>query len=101
MRRPTGLSAMSCRSPAGLLCMGRTLASITTSIDGYVTGPDDGPEAGLGIGGERLHNWVMGGLWTYDAVHHPGQDMGPVDREFMASFTATVGAGICGRGMFE
>ena len=35
-------------------------ASITTSLDGYVTGPNDGPERGLGDGGERLHYWVFG-----------------------------------------
>ena len=40
--------------------MGKVIASITTSVDGYVTGPDDGPEYGLGRGGERLHYWVMG-----------------------------------------
>jgi len=28
--------------------MGKVIASITTSVDGYVTGPDDGPEYGLG-----------------------------------------------------
>ena len=41
-------------------------ATITQSVDGYITGPDDGPEAGLGIGGERLHYWVFGGPWSYD-----------------------------------
>ena len=46
--------------------MGKVIASITTSVDGYVTGPDDGPDYGLGKGGERLHYWVMGGPWTYD-----------------------------------
>ena len=34
--------------------MTRVIASITTSIDGYITGPNDGPEHGLGEGGERL-----------------------------------------------
>ena len=29
--------------------MGKVIASITTSVDGYVTGPDDGPEYGLGV----------------------------------------------------
>ena len=24
--------------------MGKVIASITTSVDGYVTGPDDGPQ---------------------------------------------------------
>ena len=49
--------------------MGKVIASITTSVDGYITGPDDGPECGLGKGGERLHYWVMGGPWTYDGGH--------------------------------
>jgi hypothetical protein len=41
--------------------MGKVIAGITTSVDGYVAGPDDGPGVGLGKGGERLHNWVFGG----------------------------------------
>ncbi len=35
--------------------MTKVVAGITTSIDGYITGPNDGPERGLGEGGERLH----------------------------------------------
>ena len=35
--------------------MSKVIASITTSADGDVTGPDDGPAMGLGRGGERLH----------------------------------------------
>ena len=46
--------------------MSKVTAGITTSVDGYVTGPDDGPGCGLGIGGERLHYWVFGGPWSYD-----------------------------------
>jgi dihydrofolate reductase len=46
--------------------MTKVLAGITTSVDGYVAGPDDGPGKGLGEGGERLHYWVFGGPWTYD-----------------------------------
>jgi hypothetical protein len=34
-------------------------------VDGYITGPDDGPGKGLGEGGEHLHYWVFGGPWTY------------------------------------
>ena len=36
-------------------------------MDGYITGPDDGPGCGLGVGGERLHYWVFGGAWSYDS----------------------------------
>ncbi len=34
--------------------MAKVTASITTSLDGYITGPNDGPDKGLGEGGERL-----------------------------------------------
>ena len=50
----------------GVDSMTKVLAAITTSVDGYITGPNDGPGKGLGEGGERLHYWVFGGPWTYD-----------------------------------
>ncbi|RYP87254.1 dihydrofolate reductase [Nocardioides guangzhouensis] len=81
--------------------MSKVIATITMSVDGYVTGPDDGPGCGLGVGGERLHYWVMGGPWTYDNEHEPGTDMEAADKAFFASLTGSLGAGICGRGMYE
>jgi len=45
--------------------MTKVLVGITVSVDGYITGPNDGPENGLGEGGERLHSLVFGGPWTY------------------------------------
>ena len=77
-----------------------TIASITVSVDGYVTGPDDGPDRGLGRGGERLHWWVMGGPWTYDAPRDPDGATGP-DREHLEALTSGLGAGVCGRGMYD
>ena len=79
--------------------MGRVIASITTSVDGYVTGPDDGPRYGLGRGGERLHYWVMGGPWTYDDEHDFGMS-GP-DKEFYDDLVSGMGAGVVGRGMYD
>jgi dihydrofolate reductase len=81
--------------------MSKVVAAITTSVDGYITGPDDGPEHGLGIGGERLHYWVMGGPWTYESEHEPGADMAPEDRAFFDRMVGRLGAAICGRGMYE
>ena len=46
--------------------MGKVLAGITISVDGFITGPGDGPGCGLGVGGERLHYWVFGGPWSYN-----------------------------------
>jgi len=79
--------------------MGKVIASITTSVDGYVTGPDDGPERGLGRGGERLHYWVMGGPWTYAGGHDFAMH-GP-DKEFYDELVATLGAAVVGRGMYD
>jgi dihydrofolate reductase len=39
--------------------VGKVVFDISVSLDGYVAGPDDGPELGLGAGGERLHEWVV------------------------------------------
>jgi hypothetical protein len=57
------------------------VASITTSVDGYITGPNDGPEQGLGKGGERLHYWVFGGAWSYD--REPTGEPTGADKEFL------------------
>ncbi len=81
--------------------MSKVVAAITTSVDGYVTGPGDGPGCGLGVGGERLHYWVMGGRWTYDSEPEPGADMTPEDRAFFDRMVSGLGAAVCGRGMYE
>ncbi len=79
--------------------MAKVIASISTSLDGYITGPDDRPGSGLGRGGERLHHWVMGGPWTYEGGHEFALH-GP-DKEFFDDLVATVGSGVVGRGMYE
>ena len=81
--------------------MGKVIASITQSLDGYIVGPDDGPEHGLGRGGERLHYWVMGGPWTYDEDGHDTEGMTGADREYYDSLLADISAGIVGRGMYD
>ena len=72
---------------------------MTMALDGYVTGPDDGPEYGLGKGGERLHYWVMGGPWTYEGGHDFAMH-GP-DKEFYDEIVSTIRAGVVGRGMYD
>lgn len=81
--------------------MGKVIASITQSLDGYIVGPDDGPELGLGRGGERLHYWVMGGPWTYDDDGRDTDGMTGADREYYDSLLADIGSGIVGRGMYD
>ncbi|MEY2460803.1 MAG: hypothetical protein QOG30_2633 [Acidimicrobiaceae bacterium] len=79
--------------------MGQVTAAITTSVDGYITGPDDGPGCGLGAGGERLHYWVFGGPWTYDSPGR-GEPTGE-DKAWLDEAVAGNGAVIAGRGTYE
>lgn len=79
--------------------MTSVFAGITTSVDGYVTGPDDGPERGLGVGGERLHSWVFGGPWTYDEP--PATEASGADKEWLDAALSRVGAVISGRWTYE
>lgn len=64
--------------------------NLSMSLDGYVAGPDQGVDAPLGVGGERLHEWVF--------------DKGPartaVDERFIAAGEDGIGATIMGRNMF-
>ena len=79
--------------------MSKVVALITMSVDGYITGPNDGPGCGLGVGGERLHNWVFGGTWHYDTPDR-GQ-MKPDDQAWFDTAMATMGAVIGGHGTYE
>jgi dihydrofolate reductase len=79
--------------------MGKVAAGITVSVDGYITGPDDGPGRGLGTGGERLHYWVFGGPWTYGSPER-GQPSG-VDKEWLEDVLGANGAVVTGRGTYE
>jgi dihydrofolate reductase len=83
----------------GLFSMTKVIAGITTSIDGYIAGPDDGPGKGLGEGGERLHYWVFGGPWTYDSEPR-GEPSGP-DAEWLNEVSSKVGAVVGGRWTYE
>jgi dihydrofolate reductase len=79
--------------------MSKVAAQITTSLDGYIAGPDDGPGRGLGTGGERLHYWVFGGPWSYD--EEPTGEATGVDKEVLDEGFANLGAVIGGHATYE
>jgi dihydrofolate reductase len=79
--------------------MTKVIANITTSIDGYIAGPDDGPGKGLGEGGERLHYWVFGGPWSYDKEPR-GEPTGD-DANWLNEVSARIGAVVGGRWTYE
>jgi dihydrofolate reductase len=79
--------------------MGKVLAGITISVDGFITGPGNGPGCGLGVGGERLHYWVFGGPWSYDSPRR-GEPAGE-DKAWLEETMGANGAVIGGRGTYE
>ena len=76
--------------PASVLYM-------SMSLDGFVAGPNDGPDNGLGDGGLRLHDWLRtGGALDVEAIRRSGSVNGTIVDEFLAT-----GATVAGRGTFE
>jgi dihydrofolate reductase len=67
--------------------MTRIIADISVSLDGFVTGPDPGPDNGLGTGGEALHTWAF------------SDD--PDERLILSDATARSGAVVLGRRLFD
>lgn len=69
------------------------------SLDGFVAGPNQSKENPLGVGGERLHEWMVS-LKFWKAAH--GQTGGEENdsNTFVAESFANVGATIMGRNMF-
>jgi len=76
--------------------MSKVVLYMSMSVDGFITGPDDGMDNGLGVNGERLHDWLRAG--GVDPRSHRPVD-GPsatVFDELMAT-----GAVIAGRRTFD
>jgi dihydrofolate reductase len=79
--------------------MSAAVLYMSMSLDGFVTGPNAGPDNALGDGGERLHQWALGGgddVDDLEGVRRSGGVNGRVIDEFMST-----GAVVAGRGTFE
>jgi dihydrofolate reductase len=74
-----------------------SVLSMSMSLDGFIAGPNEGPDNGLGDGGHRLHEWVIAdGDVGLEAIRRSGGVNGQVVDEFMST-----GAVVAGRGTFE
>lgn len=79
--------------------MSRLRFGIAMSLDGYVAGPDQSVDNPLGIGGMRLHEWVLPLAAWRSMQGMPGGEVNestPVVEETLAG----IGATIMGRNMF-
>jgi len=76
--------------------VGKVVLYMSMSVDGFITGPDDGMEHGLGVDGERLHAWLSDGGVDPGSYRPVGGPNATVFDELMST-----GAVIVGRRTFE
>jgi dihydrofolate reductase len=70
--------------------MSSSVLYMSMSLDGFITGPDDGAGQGLGRGGERLHDWLGEAIQDPPYFQPPGAS-GQIVDELMASGAVVVG----------
>jgi dihydrofolate reductase len=74
-----------------------TVLYMSMSLDGFIAGPNEGPDNGLGDGGHRLHEWALPGP---EAGQKEISGRRGANREVFDEAMAT-GAVVAGRGTFE
>jgi dihydrofolate reductase len=82
--------------------VGKVVFNITVSLDGFVTGPNDGPENGLGDGGDRLFKWYFSG--NTEIPISDGRmvlKVSPQSAELLKESMGTFGADVWGRRTFD
>jgi len=72
---------------------------MSMSLDGFITGPNEGPDNGLGDGGDRLHEWILTGA-DAGGTGVPALKRGGVNGQVVQEFMST-GAVVAGRRTFE
>ena len=75
------------------------VSSFSISLDGYGAGPNQSKENPLGVGGEDLHEWIVGTHRFHQMQGQEGGSTGP-DNDFTVRGLAGLGAWILGRNMF-
>jgi dihydrofolate reductase len=82
--------------------MGKVSVGLSMSLDGFIAGPNDGPDSPLGDGGERLFAWYSAGDTDYEL---PGTEMvfriSPQSAELLREVDRTMGAFVTGRRTFD
>ena len=82
--------------------MGKVTFNMTMSLDGFVAGPNDGPENGLGDGGEGLFTWYFNGdteVFISEGV--PPLKVSKQSAELLKEAFSNYGAGVWGRRTFD
>src|SRR5215510_8327660 len=82
--------------------MGKVVFNMTMSLDGFVAGPNDNPDNGLGDGGDALFNWYFSG--DTDVKISEGTPVLKVSKKsakIIKDSFKTYGTGVWGRRTFD
>jgi dihydrofolate reductase len=72
--------------------MSKSVLYMSMSLDGFIAGPDDVAGQGLGVDGERLHDWLRDGDADGDpSGFRPSGPSGAIFDEVMATGAVVVG----------
>ena len=82
--------------------MSKVVLELSMSLDGFIAGPNDSPENGLGDGGDALFKWYSSGDTDFPV---PGTDMvfkiSRASAEFLRPSWLNIGASVAGRRTFD
>jgi dihydrofolate reductase len=82
--------------------MGKVIFNITVSLDGFVAGPNDSPENGLGDGGDALFKWYFSGDTEISISEGtPTLKISAQSAKIIKEAFGTYGAGVWGRRTFD
>jgi dihydrofolate reductase len=80
--------------------MAKLILDISTSLDGFIAGPNPGLEHPLGEGGEQLHEWAFP-TKAFREAHGESGGEDSADSELVEELRGRVGATVMGRKMFS
>lgn len=82
--------------------MSKVVLELSMSLDGFIAGPNDNPDHGLGDGGDALFRWYSSGDTDFPL---PGTDMvfkiSRASAEFLRPSWLNIGASVVGRRTFD
>ena len=82
--------------------MGKVSTGLSMSLDGFIAGPNDGPERIMGDGGEWILKWYFNGDTDYEMPNgRMTLKVSPASAELLQEVHRTIGTLVSGRRTFD
>lgn len=81
--------------------MSKVFFSVGMSLDGFIAGPNGGPDNPLGDNGTKIHEWVYRQKSFIEAQQLGGDGETGPDNDLLKGIMNRIGANIMGKRMFE